>query len=105
MVHVSCVKFPFVRGATLFSSCGRTVLLLFWCLLSRRLCRFLQTDRDEAVGRWTNEGAGVVQGYAEEMHASNGNRLETFTRVHCLSSIRACPIQALSINARTRAAS
>lgn len=52
MEHVSCQIFPFVRGATLFSSCGRTVFLLFWRLLSEKTVH-IPSDRrtDEAVDR------------------------------------------------------
>lgn len=38
-----------------------------------------------------------MQGYAAKMRASNGNRLETFTRVHCVYSIRTCPMQVLGL--------
>jgi hypothetical protein len=57
----------------------------------------IPSDRqiDEAVGRWTNDRASVEQAYAEKMHASNGSRLKTFTRVYRLSRITTCPIQAL----------
>ncbi|KAL6898709.1 hypothetical protein GGI43DRAFT_408383 [Trichoderma evansii] len=91
--------FPFVRGATLFSTSGRTVFLVFAVLIDSTIVQ-IPSDRriDEAVGRWTNERVGVVQGYAE-MHASNGNRL--FSKY----IVRTCPIQVPSDNASSSSSS
>lgn len=65
-------------------------LYYLWCLGMVQVIVQVPSGRriDEAVGRWANEGVGVLQGYAEKMHA-----IEATVTISGPSSIKACPIQ------------